>query len=133
LEAQMAELVQYITWLVATHRAVGRLGWLNDYAETSSAALAPAVPRPVPARLTEGIDLEDVAFAYPDTDRPVLSGVDLHLGAGSTVAIVGENGAGKTTLVKLLCRFYEPTRGRILLDGTDLRSFAIDDWRKRLA
>jgi ATP-binding cassette subfamily B protein len=61
----------------------------------------------------------------------VLAGVDLHLPAGSTVAIVGENGAGKTTLVKLLLRFYEPTAGRILVDGADLTRFAVDDWRLR--
>ena len=61
----------------------------------------------------------------------MLRDVDLHLPAGSTVAIVGENGAGKTTLVKLLCRFYEPTAGRILVDGVDLRTVPIDEWRAR--
>src|SRR5207302_6490009 len=87
----------------------------------------------VPARLERGISLENVAFAYPGTETPVLSGVTLEIPAGMTVAIVGENGAGKTTLVKLLCRFYEPTEGRISVDGTDLRDFEPVAWRERIS
>jgi ATP-binding cassette subfamily B protein len=63
----------------------------------------------------------------------VLDGVDLVLVPGTTVAIVGENGAGKTTLVKLLARLYEPTSGRILVDGIDLRRFDVDTWRARVS
>ena len=58
-----------------------------------------------------------MSFTYPGTDRLVLDDVNLHFKPGSVVAIVGENGAGKTTLVKLLCRLYQPTSGRILVDG----------------
>ena len=79
-----------------------------------------------------GIQLEDVSFSYPGTDNEVLSGVSLHLPAGSTVAIVGENGAGKTTLVKLLCRFYDPSKGSILVDGTGLSQLSVEDWRARI-
>jgi ATP-binding cassette, subfamily B, bacterial len=86
-----------------------------------------------PARLTTGIALEGVSFCYPGTGTTVLDHVNLTLPAGSTVAVVGENGAGKTTLVKLLCGFYQPTRGRILVDGTDLRRVPPDRWRQRLA
>jgi ATP-binding cassette subfamily B protein len=74
-----------------------------------------------------------VSFAYPGTDRFVLGDVDLRLPAGSTVAIVGENGAGKTTLVKLLCRLYEPTNGRILVDGIPLAEIDVDAWRSRVS
>jgi ATP-binding cassette subfamily B protein len=74
-----------------------------------------------------------VSFTYPGTDVAVLTGVDLHLPAGSTVAIVGENGAGKTTLAKLLMRFYEPTEGAILVDGVDIRRFEVEAWRERLS
>ncbi len=74
-----------------------------------------------------------MAFTYPGTDRAVLSGVNLILPAGTTVAIVGENGAGKSTLVKLLCRFYEPTEGSILIDGEDLRRIPLAEWRGRIA
>ena len=61
-----------------------------------------------------------MSFAYPGTERRVLEDVCLDLKPGSVVAIVGENGAGKTTLVKLLCRLYQPTSGRILVDGVEL-------------
>jgi len=63
----------------------------------------------------------------------VLSSLDLWVPSGSSVALVGENGAGKTTLIKLLCRFYDPTEGRITLDGVDLRELDLDELRSRLA
>ena len=74
-----------------------------------------------------------MSFAYPGTDALVLDHVDLHLPAGSTVAIVGENGAGKTTLAKLLLRFYEPTAGALLVDGVDIRRFEVEAWRNRVS
>ena len=106
-----------------------RMAWLEDYA----ASLEEDADLPVPERLKEGMRLEGVSFAYPGTERLVLEDVDLELPAGSVVAIVGENGAGKTTLVKLLCRLYPPTRGRILVDGADLARMPAADWRARLA
>jgi ATP-binding cassette subfamily B protein len=133
LSAQLNELAFCIAWFVRTHRAVGRLLWFDDYARSAHAALAPVQPAEVPSRLVEGIRVEGVAFAYPGTGRPVLDHVDLVLEPGTTVAIVGENGAGKTTLVKLLARLYEPTAGRILVDGIDLRSFDVGAWRARVS
>ena len=106
-----------------------RLAWLEDYA----AALVEGADAAVPERLTEGIRFEHVSFAYPGTDRLVLDDVNLHFAPGSVVAMVGENGAGKTTLVKLLCRLYPPTSGRILVDGVDLASMPPLAWRERLA
>ncbi|MCP5055859.1 MAG: ABC transporter ATP-binding protein [bacterium] len=106
-----------------------RMAWLEDYA----ASLEEAADTPVPERLKDGIRFEKVSFAYPGTDRLVLEDVDLHLPAGSVVAIVGENGAGKTTLVKLLARLYLPTKGHILVEGADLARMAVRDWRARLA
>jgi ATP-binding cassette subfamily B protein len=67
------------------------------------------------------ITFEKVWFRYPDGDEYVLEDFNLHIPAGTTVAIVGETGAGKSTLVNLACRFYEPTRGRVLIDGRDYR------------
>ena len=67
------------------------------------------------------ITFEDVSFRYPDGNEDVLSHFNLHIPAGTTVAIVGETGAGKSTLVNLACRFFEPTGGRILIDGKDYR------------
>ena len=89
--------------------------------------------QPAPDRLTRGIRLDHVSFAYPGTDRLVLDDVSLDLPAGAVVAIVGENGAGKSTLVKLLCKLYAPTSGRILVDDTDLARIPADEWRGRLA
>jgi ATP-binding cassette subfamily B protein len=106
-----------------------RLAWLEDYA----AALVAPADLPAPDRLTGGITLDRVSFAYPGTDRLVLRDVSLRLPAGAVVAIVGENGAGKSTLVKLLCKLYEPTSGRILVDGVDLARIPAEEWRERLA
>jgi len=106
-----------------------RLAWLEDYA----ASFVEHADAPVPTALAEGIRFEDVSFAYPGTTDLVLRDVTLALPAGAVVAIVGENGAGKSTLVKLLSKFYEPTAGRILVDGTDLSRMPPDEWRSRLA
>jgi ATP-binding cassette subfamily B protein len=112
-------------------RAAGRVLWLQSYAR-AQAGEAPA-SRPAPGRLEDGIVFENVSFLYPGTDRWALRDVSLRIPAGAVVALVGENGAGKTTLVKLLCRMYEPTRGRILVDGVDLREIDPDAWRARLS
>src|SRR5436190_3120716 len=106
-----------------------RLAWLEDYA----ASLVQNTDAPVPEQLREGIRFEHVSFRYPGTERLVLVDVNVHLKPGSVVAIVGENGAGKTTLVKLLCALYQPTSGRILVDGADLARMSPDIWRSRLA
>ncbi len=106
-----------------------RLAWLEDYA----ASLVSAADRPVPSRLTEGIRLENVSFAYPGTERLVLQDVSLELPAGEVVAVVGENGAGKTTLVKLLAKLYEPSAGAIYVDGEPLARMPAGAWRERLA
>jgi ATP-binding cassette subfamily B protein len=78
------------------------------------------------------IRFERTGFHYPGSDRSVLDGLDLVLPAGRCTAIVGLNGAGKTTLVKLLARLYDPTEGRLLVDGIDLRSFDVNDWRRQI-
>jgi ATP-binding cassette subfamily B protein len=106
-----------------------RMAWLEDYA----ASLARHADAPAPARLAEGIRLEHVSFAYPGSERIVLDDVSLALAPGQVVALVGENGAGKTTLVKLLCRMYPPSAGRILVDGVPLDDIPVGDWRARLA
>lgn len=87
----------------------------------------------LPAVLRGEIRLEDVSFAYPGTDRPILDNVSFSIPAGSTVALVGENGAGKSTLVKLICGLYRPTSGRILVDGIDLRELPLEQWQARVA
>jgi ATP-binding cassette subfamily B protein len=106
-----------------------RLAWLEDYA----AALEPDADLPVPDGLSDGVTFEHVSFAYPGTDRLVLEDVSLVLPAGAVVAVVGENGAGKSTLVKLLAKLYEPTSGRIVVDGVPLARMPAEAWRARLA
>lgn len=106
-----------------------RLAWLEDYAAAHEQGMDAAVPE----RIERGIAFEHVSFAYPGTDKLVLDDVDVRLAPGSVVAIVGENGAGKTTLVKLLCRMYRPTSGRITVDGVDLGRMSPAKWRERLA
>jgi ATP-binding cassette subfamily B protein len=106
-----------------------RLVWLEQYA----ASVVADEDQPAPDRLTDGITIENVSFAYPGTDRLVLENVNVKLPAGAVVAIVGENGAGKTTLVKLLCKLYAPDQGRILIDGQPLSRIRSEDWRARLA
>ena len=133
INEQVGELVENARWFSRTTEAVGRYRWLADYSARARAALTPAEPAPVPERLAAGVTFDHVSFTYPGTDTAVLEDVNLHLPAGSTVAIVGENGAGKTTLAKLLMRCYEPTGGAILVDGVDLRRFEVDAWRDRLS
>jgi ATP-binding cassette, subfamily B, bacterial len=76
---------------------------------------------PVARPATGAVTFEDVSFTYPGSEEAALDQVSLRIAPGETVAIVGRNGAGKSTLIKLLCRLYDPTGGRILLDGVDLR------------
>ncbi len=89
--------------------------------------------RPARQPVKTGIRFDGVSFVYPGTDRGVLDRLDLDIDTGTSIALVGENGAGKTTLIKLLCRFYDPTEGRITVDGIDIREFDLDDYRSRLA
>lgn len=82
---------------------------------------APEVKRGTP----HTIELQNVSFRYPGTDRDILKNVNLKFNPGETVVLVGLNGAGKTTLIKLLTRLYDPTEGRILLDGIDIREYDV--------
>lgn len=135
------------TMIIDTVTVFFRYLWLRDYArdnDWSASTLAP------PSRLEQGITFENVDFAYPADDsgdaddsatgqaaskpsRLALTGVDLTLPAGTTVAFVGDNGAGKSTLVKLLARLYDPTSGAIRIDGTRLAEMDPVAWRERVS
>ena len=84
---------------------------------------SPPNARPVPAKIQTGFVFENVGFRYPGSEGWAVRNVDLVLGPGERVALVGENGAGKTTITKLMARLYDPTEGRITLDGIDLREY----------
>jgi ATP-binding cassette, subfamily B, bacterial len=129
---------QQVTTAVTLLRELQRMASTYRRLADLRALIAAAAPEETagiepPATLATGIEMAGVSFTYPATSTTVLDEVDLTLPAGATVALVGENGAGKTTLIKLLCGFYQPTRGKILIDGTDLRRVPPDQWRKRIA
>jgi ATP-binding cassette subfamily B protein len=84
---------------------------------------SPPNARQVPAKIQSGFVFEDVGFHYPDSERWAIRNVNFTLRPGERVALVGENGAGKTTITKLLARLYDPTEGRITLDGIDLKEY----------
>jgi ATP-binding cassette subfamily B protein len=89
---------------------------------------SPSVPVPI----RRGFVFEDVGFQYPGSDRWAIRHVDLVIAPGERIALVGENGAGKTTITKLLARLYDPTEGRILLDGVDLREYDLASLREAI-
>jgi subfamily B ATP-binding cassette protein MsbA len=125
----------YLMAVYAFYDPVRRLTKLNNEIQAAGASLdrvyalldrapeitAPADPKPVPAQ-PETLRFEGVRFAY-DPKHRVLDGIDLEVRRGETVALVGGSGGGKTTLVNLVPRFFDPTEGRITLDGIDLRAF----------
>jgi len=134
VNGQVAGMAGTVSALVASTKNVGRYLWLVDHHRAATVREVPAAERAaVPHRLQDGIRFEGVSFRYPGTEVDVLAGVDLHLPAGATVAIVGDNGAGKSTLVKLLARFYDPTTGAVRADGIDLRRFDVEAWRAAMA
>ncbi|MBM7786060.1 ABC transporter ATP-binding protein [Tenggerimyces flavus] len=126
---QVAGMVNgQVQGMARTWRFFKAYGEFVTYVRESVAAGAGS---PAPERVLGGITLNGVGFSYPQADAPALRDVDLHLPAGSTVALVGENGAGKTTLVKLLLRLYEPTAGTIRVDDVGMDSIDVGSWRER--
>jgi ATP-binding cassette subfamily B protein len=150
-QLQVGQAAAAIGQLLTTARTARRLLWLEEYAGASgglpaasagglppASAGSPGLPAAAagglpPAVLRRGITLRGVSFGYPPDGELVLDGVDLHLPAGTAVALVGENGAGKTTLVKLLTGMYQPTAGQVLLDGVPLAGLDLAAWRERTA
>lgn len=93
----------------------------------SSGAALPA-PRPI----RQGFEFRNVSFHYPGSERLVLNNLNFRIEPGERIALVGENGQGKTTFVKLMARLYDPCSGAILLDGVDLREYAIEDLQREI-
>ena len=89
--------------------------------------------RRVPKPFARGLELREVGFTYPGAERAVLNGLSFTIPVGTNVAIVGENGAGKTTIVKLLSRLYDPSAGAVLVDGTDLRDYDLNEVRRAVS
>ncbi len=125
---QFFEPMQEISQFYNTFQSAGAaLEKLSGVLEEEPDVAEPVVPHPLPTA-HGAVRFDDVAFAYVD-DRPVLQHLELDVPTGQTVAVVGATGAGKTTIAKLMARFYDPTRGRVLLDGMDLRDLSERDLR----
>jgi len=114
--------------LLTSLEVFDRFTWLANWSKRRREDWSPVGPAEVPSTLTHGIDLTDVSFTYPGTKTSALRSVNLHLAAGSVVALVGDNGAGKSTLVKLVMGMYRPTQGALLVDGIRVDDFAPDAW-----
>ncbi|MDG4788031.1 ABC transporter ATP-binding protein [Micromonospora sp. WMMD1102] len=127
-------LVQINFAIQAAHRA-SLAGHVTEYYQAlrERASRPDSGDRPTPARLRHGITLRNVSFGYGESVDGVLRGVDLHLPAGATVALVGVNGAGKSTLVKLVSGLYRPKSGGIEVDGVPLQQLDPASWRGRLS
>ncbi len=106
---------------------------LYEFLNLKPKLVAPLHPKPFPRPMQAGIAFNHVSFQYSMTTRKALEEISLIIRPGETVALVGENGSGKTTLIKLLCRLYDPTDGRITIDGVDLRQFEIADLRRQIS
>jgi ATP-binding cassette subfamily B protein len=131
ISAQVSGVLQLMSYLHAAAATVDRIVKMRQAAPPTRRLSADAPP--VPATLRDGITLENLTFSYPGSQVPVLDNVSLTIPAGNTLAVVGENGAGKSTLIKLLCGMYNPTGGRILIDGRDLAEYDPPAWRSAIA
>jgi ABC-type multidrug transport system fused ATPase/permease subunit len=142
---ELGRLVTFAQTAVGTSMiAFGGLSWALDGAAAPVAAVLRLEPGMRSAgALSSGsrkaadmprheVRFHDVSFGYLSGGPPVLSGFDVSIPAGTSLAIVGPNGAGKTTLAKLLCRLYDPVAGSIEVDGVDLRDLDLDSWRARV-
>ena len=105
---------------------------IADLLRTPTSVEPPATPTPVPPKLTGAVELRNVSFSYPGTERPAVRDLNLTVTPGETVALVGATGAGKSTVVKLIARFYDPTDGQVLVDGVDLRDYDPSEYRQHL-
>lgn len=121
--------------LLGFSQVAGQVLYLADlftFLELRPAIASPPDPLPVPDPIRTGFTFEDVGYRYAGSDTWAVRHLDLELRAGEVLALVGRNGAGKTTVVKLLARLYDPTEGRVLLDGRDLRDYDLAALRARV-
>ncbi len=114
-----------------TEQALYLKDWF-EFFEIQPTIKAVSGSRKIPVPFKEGFTFEKVSFKYPGTTHYAIRDLSFHLKAGEKLALVGENGAGKTTLVKLLSRLYEPSEGRILLDGIDIREYDLESLRNAI-
>jgi ATP-binding cassette subfamily B protein len=139
----IGQFVQFNTYLILLSWPMIALGWVANLFQQGAASLnrieailhrAPTIASPShplkPEHIKGDVRFEDVSFSYEG--EPVLENFSLHIPAGTTLAVVGATGSGKSTLVRLLARVYDPQKGRILLDGIDLRDLPLDLLRRSI-
>jgi ATP-binding cassette, subfamily B, bacterial len=144
----VGELVQFVIYAIMVaggvaalseiwgelQRAAGATERLSELLQATDSVQDPATPVPLPTPVKGSVTFENVVFHYPARPQDAaLNGVAFDIRPGETVALVGPSGAGKTTVIQLIQRFFDPTSGRILLDGIDLRDMARSDFRRSLA
>jgi ATP-binding cassette subfamily B protein len=105
---------------------------LYEFLDLKPKIVQSAYPKLIPQPIQQGIVFENINFNYAQSSRQALKNINLIVKPGETIALVGENGSGKTTLIKLLCRLYDPTSGKITIDGIDIRDFNIADLRREI-
>jgi ATP-binding cassette subfamily B protein len=130
---QSRDLIQRV--LLSLAQVFEQALYLDDlfsFLELRPSITTSGTARPVPQPILEGFRFENVGFRYPGSERWAVRGLTFSLGRGERLALVGENGAGKTTLAKLLVRLYDPSEGRILLDGVDLREYDLEALRRNV-
>ena len=120
-----------VTRIASVYEALLMFGYYDEVVLAGPDLALAAEPRPVPP-LRGGLELRDVWFRYDERHPWVLRGENMVIPAGTSAALIGLNGAGKSTLVKLLCRLYDPDRGAIFWDGTDIASMALAELRARI-
>jgi subfamily B ATP-binding cassette protein MsbA len=140
----LPDLVGFLTAVVLCFSPIKKLsGIFVAFARTSVGverlqsllAESPSVSEPIAPRnlgqLTQGVEFQSVSFGY--RDEPVLTDISFHLRRGQRLGIAGESGSGKSTVINLLLRFYDPTKGSVMMDGIDFRSFRGSDLRQQMA
>ncbi|NTW62813.1 MAG: ABC transporter ATP-binding protein [Chlorobiaceae bacterium] len=146
----VGDITQFIVYVSMLSWPIISIGWVTSIVQKAAASQArlteildasttisdenpPPDPAPQQANLSDGLSLRKISFHYPNQpDNEVLNNISLDIAPGSKVAFVGATGSGKTTLVNLLPRLYDPTKGKVLLDGVDIRTLSLETLREEI-
>jgi ATP-binding cassette subfamily B protein len=129
----ITHLKDFLTSVAGLYEDNMFVSYFFEFLDIKNRIIDPESPVPVPALAQKGVSFENVFFQYPGEREPVLKGLSLEIGAGEVVALVGANGAGKSTIVKLLCRLYDPQKGKIKFEGNALDTYPVKDLRQKIS
>lgn len=133
LQRGQAFLQDFLTGMASLYENNLFLRNLSEFLDLRPRIADGKTPKQFPSAQREGLMFENVSFTYPGKDVETLHNISFVIRPGQKIALVGENGSGKTTLVKLMCRLYDPTNGRIAIEGTDIREFGVKDLRRQFS